>query len=88
MSSSTDPIQDALQDYKYGFTTDIEQETIPKGLNEDIIRIISQKKNEPEFMLEWRLKAFRHWQTMEEPSWAKVREAVLAFADEVLAGTA
>lgn len=59
-------------DYKYGFTTDIEQEFAPKGLNEDIVRFISAKKEEPEFMLEWRLKAYRHWLTMKDPMWAKV----------------
>ncbi len=58
------------REYKYGFVTDIETDAIPKGLNEGIIRLISQKKNEPEFMLEWRLKAFRHWLTLkEEPHW-------------------
>jgi Fe-S cluster assembly protein SufB len=57
-------------EYKYGFVTDIENESIPKGLNEDVVRLISQKKNEPEFMLESRLKAFRHWQTMKMPEWA------------------
>jgi len=57
-------------EYKYGFVTDIENETIPKGLNEDTVRMISQKKNEPEFMLEFRLKAFRYWQTMKMPEWA------------------
>jgi len=56
--------------YEHGFVTDIEQETFPKGLNEDIIRAISEKKNEPEFMLEWRLKAYRHWVTMKEPHWS------------------
>ena len=59
-------------DYKYGFTTDIEQEFAPKGLNEDIVRFISAKKEEPEFMLDWRLKAYRHWLTMKDPMWAKV----------------
>lgn len=59
-------------EYKYGFVTDIEQEFAPLGLNEDIVRFISAKKEEPEFLLEWRLKAFRHWQTMKEPDWAKV----------------
>jgi Fe-S cluster assembly protein SufB len=59
-------------DYKYGFVTNIEQDFAPKGLNEDTIRFISAKKNEPEFMLEWRLKAFRHWQTLKEPNWQKV----------------
>jgi Fe-S cluster assembly protein SufB len=57
-------------EYKYGFVSDIESESIPKGLNEDVVRLISQKKNEPEFMLEFRLKAFRHWQTMKMPQWA------------------
>lgn len=56
-------------DYKYGFYTDVETETIPKGLNEEIVRLISQKKNEPEFMLDFRLKAFRHWQKMSMPQW-------------------
>lgn len=57
-------------DYKYGFTTDIETEIIPAGLNEEVVRIISAKKNEPEWLLEIRLKAFRHWQTMKMPEWA------------------
>lgn len=57
-------------DYKYGFTTDIETEQIQLGINEDIVRLISQKKEEPEWMLEYRLKAFRHWKTMEIPEWA------------------
>lgn len=59
-------------EYKYGFTTDIEQEYAEKGLSEDIVRFISAKKNEPEWMLEWRLKAFAQWQKMEEPNWAKL----------------
>jgi len=63
----------ATQEYKYGFVTDIEQETVPPGLNEEIIRLISAKKQEPEWLLEWRLKAFRHWQTMKEPTWANVK---------------
>ena len=58
--------------YKYGFVTDIEMETAPKGLNEDVIRFISAKKGEPEWLLQWRLKAYRHWLTMEEPDWAKL----------------
>jgi Fe-S cluster assembly protein SufB len=62
----------ANQEYKYGFVTDIEQDSAPPGLNEDIIRFISAKKNEPDFMLEWRLKAYRHWLTMKEPKWANV----------------
>jgi len=58
--------------YKYGFTTDIETESAPKGLNEDIIRLISKKKNEPDWLLEKRLKAYKHWLTMSEPTWAKL----------------
>ncbi|MCH8090620.1 MAG: Fe-S cluster assembly protein SufB [Chloroflexi bacterium] len=60
------------QEYKFGFVTDIEQESLPPGLNEDVIRLISAKKEEPEFMLEWRLKAYRHWLTMKEPTWQNV----------------
>ncbi|MEO8215891.1 MAG: Fe-S cluster assembly protein SufB [Acidobacteriota bacterium] len=62
----------ANREYKYGFVTEIESDTVAAGLNEDVIRMISAKKGEPEFMLEWRLKAFRHWVTMKEPTWAKV----------------
>ncbi len=60
------------QEYKYGFVTNIEQDIAPRGLNEDIIRLISSKKNEPEWMLEWRLKGYRHWCTMKEPKWHNV----------------
>ena len=60
------------QEYEYGFVTDIDQETIPPGLNEDVIGIISSKKDEPEWMLKWRLKAYRQWLIMEEPDWAKL----------------
>jgi len=60
------------REYKYGFTTDIEQEIIPPGLDEDVVRMISAKKNEPAFLLEWRLEAFRQWQKMKEPEWAHV----------------
>jgi len=68
-------------EYKYGFVTDIEMETAPKGLNEDTIRYISAKKNEPEFVLEGRLKAFRHWLTMEEPEWAHVNYPKIDYQD-------
>lgn len=61
------------EDYKYGFHSDIDTETIQKGLNEDIVRLISAKKNEPQFMLDFRLKAFRHWQTLTMPSWAHLQ---------------
>ncbi|MBP7556928.1 MAG: Fe-S cluster assembly protein SufB [Chitinophagaceae bacterium] len=64
--------QTVLNEYKYGFVTDIEADEAPKGLSEDIVRFISAKKNEPEWMLDWRLKAFRQWQKMTEPSWANV----------------
>ena len=61
-----------LQPYKYGFVTDIDADTVPPGLDEDVIRLISAKKGEPAFLLEWRLKAYRHWLTMTEPRWANV----------------
>jgi Fe-S cluster assembly protein SufB len=64
--------QFAAQDYKFGFVTDVEQETFPPGLNEEVIARLSAKKEEPEWMLEWRLKAYRHWLTMTEPTWANV----------------
>ena len=71
---NTDIIDEQVdQEYQWGFVTDIEQETIPPGLNEDVIRVISAKKEEPEWMLEWRLKAFRQWQKMEEPTWHNVK---------------
>ena len=74
MSTSTSTIQElANKEYQYGFVTDIESESIPRGLSEDVVRMISAKKNEPEFMLEWRLKAYRHWLTMKEPTWANVK---------------
>lgn len=74
MSADTDNTLQQLtnNDYKYGFVTDIEQETIPPGLNEEVIRIISSKKQEPDWLLAWRLEAFRHWQTQTEPQWARV----------------
>ena len=61
----------AGEKYKYGFVTDIETELAPMGLNEDIIRFISAKKDEPDWMLQWRLRAYERWLTMEEPEWAK-----------------
>jgi Fe-S cluster assembly protein SufB len=63
----------ATQEYKYGFYTDVEADTVPAGLSEEIVRLISAKKGEPDWMLEWRLKAFRHWLTMTEPTWANVK---------------
>jgi Fe-S cluster assembly protein SufB len=67
--------------YKYGFTTDIESDYAPKGLNEDIVRFISHKKNEPDWLLEWRLKAYRHWTTMAVPEWPKVSYPPVDFQD-------
>ena len=68
-------------EYKWGFVTDIEQDEFPKGLNEDIIRKISAKKDEPEWMTEWRLKAYKHWLNMEEPEWAKVNYDEINYQD-------
>jgi len=68
-------------EYKYGFVTDIETDVIPKGLNEDVIRLISAKKEEPEWMLEFRLKSFRHWQTMKVPAWAHLKVPEIDFQD-------
>ncbi|PKR90282.1 Fe-S cluster assembly protein SufB [Pleomorphomonas diazotrophica] len=67
--------------YKYGFVSDIESELAPKGLNEDIVRFISAKKDEPEWLTEWRLEALRRWQTMEEPTWARVEYPPIDFQD-------
>ena len=68
-------------EYKYGFYTDIETEKVPKGLNEDIIRLISSKKGEPSWLLEFRLKAFRHWQTMKMPGWAHLKVPEINYQD-------
>ena len=74
MQTETNTIEQfASQEYQFGFVTDVEQETFPPGLSEDVIRALSAKKEEPEWMLEWRLKAYRHWLTMEEPAWANVK---------------
>ncbi len=74
MSAATEQLEGLTsQEYKYGFVTDIDQETLPPGLTEDTVRFISAKKGEPEWLLEWRLKAFRHWQKMEEPRWPNVK---------------
>ena len=75
-------IEDKLQDnYKYGFVTDIETEEFPKGLSEDIVRLISQKKNEPEWLLDFRLKAFRHWTTLTHPEWQYCKIPPIDFND-------
>ncbi len=69
------------QPYKHGFVTDIETDTVPKGLNEDVIRLISRKKNEPDWLLEFRLSAYRHWLTMSEPEWPNVHYPAIDFQD-------
>ena len=73
----------ADQEYKYGFVTDIEQDRLAPGLSEDVVRWISAKKGEPEFMLEWRLRAYRHWLTMKEPSWQNVTYPPINYQDIV-----
>ncbi|HIG28431.1 MAG TPA: Fe-S cluster assembly protein SufB [Verrucomicrobiales bacterium] len=85
MSETTEQaIHDAVnQDYKYGFVTDIDTDSIPPGLNEETIRTISGKKNEPEFLLEWRLKAYRHWLKMKEPTWPHVKYNPVNFQEIV-----
>ncbi len=82
MSTATSTIEElANREYKHGFFTEIESETVPRGLSEDVIRAISAKKNEPAFMLDWRLKAYRHWLTMEEPAWAYIRYPSIDYQD-------
>src|SRR5271154_5733096 len=86
MSSNTEAIRElAQQEYKWGFVTDITEDRAPKGLSEDIIRFISAKKKEPEFMLEWRLKAYRYWESLEksqgEPKWANVHYPPIDYQD-------
>jgi len=84
MSTATETIEGLVKkEYKYGFYTDVEADAAPPGLNEDIIRLISSKKNEPAFMLEWRLKAYRHWLTMKEPSWPHVHYAPIEYQKSV-----
>ena len=82
MSTATETIESLVkQEYKYGFVTDVETESAPPGLNEDIIRLISRKKKEPEWLLDWRLKAYRHWLTMKEPTWPDVHYPPIDYQD-------
>ena len=82
MSTSTEKIHELVdKDYKYGFVTEIESDTIPKGLNEGVVRTISAKKEEPTWLLEWRLKAYRHWLTMTEPDWPNVHYPPIDYQD-------
>jgi len=79
MSKNYELEQMASQEYKYGFVTNIESDVVPPGLSEDVVRLISEKKNEPDFMLQYRLKAFRHWLTLTEPEWANVHYPKIDF---------
>jgi Fe-S cluster assembly protein SufB len=82
MSTSTQTIEQlASREYKYGFVTDVEQESAPRGLDEDIIRLISSKKHEPQWLLDWRLKAYRTWLTMKEPAWGNVKYGPIDYQD-------
>jgi len=84
MSTATQTIETlANKEYKYGFVTDIEADAVPKGLDEDVIRTISSKKGEPEWLLQWRLKAYRHWLTMKEPAWPNVHYPKIDYQDMV-----
>ncbi len=81
-TSSTETLNQLTQgEYKYGFSSDIDADQAPKGLSEEIVRLISKKKNEPQFMLEWRLKAYRHWLTMKEPAWQNVHFSKIDYQD-------
>jgi len=80
MSSTPDTVNDLISSgYEHGFVTDIESDTVPPGLDEDTIRLISARKNEPDWMLESRLKAYRHWLTMVDPEWAHVQHPRIDF---------
>jgi len=84
MSTATETIESLVkQDYKYGFYTDVETDSAPPGLSEGTIRLISRRKNEPAWLTDWRLKAFRHWQTMQEPAWPKVHHEKINYQDIV-----
>ncbi|MCT6814551.1 MAG: Fe-S cluster assembly protein SufB, partial [Bombella apis] len=71
----------AKSNYEWGFETNVEMDLAPKGLNEDIVRLISARKKEPQWMLDWRLKAFRAWQDMSEPDWAKIKHPPIDYQD-------
>jgi len=84
MTSETTMLEEfAQREYKYGFVTDIEADSIAPGLSEDVVRLISRKKDEPEWLLEWRLKAYRHWLTLEEPNWQNVKFAPIDYQASV-----
>ena len=78
----SDEVRDlANQEYRYGFVTDLDNDVAPRGLNEDIIRLISRKKNEPDWLLEWRLRAYQHWITLTEPNWQHVAYDSIDYQD-------
>jgi len=82
VSSKSQDVESLLaQKYRHGFVTDIESDSLPPGLDEDVVAAISAKKHEPKFLLDWRLKAFRHWQTMQEPTWAHVHYKPIDYQD-------
>lgn len=84
MSENLDPIESfTSQDYKWGFSTDVESDSVPPGLNEDVIRFISKKKNEPQFLLDWRLKAYAKWLSMKEPTWAFINYPEINYQDTI-----
>ena len=84
MTTATRAIEELTnQEYRYGFVTDVEAETVPKGLNEEVVRLISEKKREPAWLLEWRLKAYRTWLTMTEPTWQNVRYQAINYQDVI-----
>jgi Fe-S cluster assembly protein SufB len=84
MSTSSETLDElASREYKYGFVTDVEQESAPRGLSEETVRLISAKKHEPEWLLEWRLKAYRLWLTMQEPTWHNVKYAPIDYQDVI-----
>src|ERR1044071_1949403 len=84
MSTATETIEQFVnKEYEYGFVTDVEVDAAPRGLSEDVVRLISKKKNEPEWLLEWRLKAYRMWLTMKEPTWQNVKFDPINYQDIV-----
>jgi Fe-S cluster assembly protein SufB len=84
MTTATSTIEElANREYQHGFITDVDVDTVPRGLNEEIVRLISAKKQEPDWLLEWRLKAYRHWLTMKEPTWPNVHYPPVKFQDVI-----
>ena len=82
MTTTTRQLDELIgREYRHGFVTTLETDTVPRGLNEDVIRMISARKNEPEFMLDWRLKAYRHWLTMTEPKWSNIHHPPIDYLD-------